>query len=340
VNVGKLRMTELAMGTFGTNPIQGTPTNPRAPDRIPGGSSSGSAAAVAAGLVPIAIGTDTGGSIRIPAACCGVVGLKPTYGLIGTAGIMPLAPTLDHVGVIAGSVRDAALALLGVADLAPADRLRGALERLVAAPGPRVFVVGVPEGDDFDDVHPDVAAALATSASRLEHAGATISRIRLPHVTTLIDATAVIVRVEASAAHAYRIDRGDTMAPFVRARLSAGLDVRAVDYLSARRELDAARTAFVREVFGIVDALLLPMTPEPALRLGETEGDPDTVGRRMARFARFARFFNGLGIPAISVPAGASREGVPLAVQVAAAPFQDDTVLAAAAALTRERECT
>lgn len=332
ITLGKVRMTELAMGTFGVNEIQGTPRNPRAPDRIPGGSSSGAAVAVAAGFVPAAIGSDTGGSIRIPAACCGVVGLKPTYGRVSLAGLMPLSPSLDHAGPLAGSVRDVALLLSAVAGHDAADAASaavavpdfiGILERRVTG-----LTLAIPDNDWFHDVEPVTQTALNRVARIFAKRGVVLKRLTLPDPRAMIDATATVVRAESAAAHRHRIARLPAVQRFVRERLDAGAAVLAVDYLEARAAMARLREAFVREVFAVADAVLIPMLPGPPPMLSEaTAGTPADVATRMARFARFARFVNGLGVPALAMPCSIDGEPLSLSFQLIAGPFREDVLL-------------
>jgi aspartyl-tRNA(Asn)/glutamyl-tRNA(Gln) amidotransferase subunit A len=336
--LGKLTMTELAMGTFGVNAVQGMPRNPRAPDRVPGGSSSGCGVALAAGLVAGAIGSDTGGSIRIPAACCGVVGLKPTFGRVSRAGVMPLSASFDHLGPMARSVRDVARLLAVIAGHDPADPASrrepvpdypALLDRQLTG-----IRVGVPAGGAFAEVEPDVAAALEEAAGRLAEAGATVVPRPLPDPRALTDATGVIVRAEAAAEHRERLADPEALQPLVRERLRAGVAILAVDYLAARRRVRALREALLEEIFVAVDAVLLPMLPGLPPTVAEaTAGTEAEIAARMAAFARFARFANGLGAPALAVPCGASATGVPIAAQLLAAPFAEDVLLRLGAAL-------
>lgn len=333
VTIGKVTMTELAMGTFGVNAVQGTPRNPRAPDRIPGGSSSGSAVAVARGLVPATIGTDTGGSIRIPAACCGVAGLKPTWGRVSRAGVMPLSPTLDHVGPLARRTSDLALLLSAIAGHDPDDPSSSAepvpdYHALASMPVAGLSV-GVPENDYFAGVDAEVAAAIEETLRVLAAAGVSVKRLVLPDPRPMMDATTVIVRAEAAAAHARALaEQPRVFQPFVRERLEIGAAIPAGRYREAVAACAALRATFVREVFAAVDAVVAPIVPVPPLTLVEaTAGSVKDVMDRMTRFSRFARLFNGLGVPVLALPCGRSAAGLPLAVQIAAAPFREQIVL-------------
>ena len=341
MTIGKLAMTELAMGTFGVNAARGTPTNPRAPDRIPGGSSSGSAVAVAAGLLPGALGTDTGGSIRIPAACCGVIGLKPTHGRVSRAGVMPLSPSLDHVGFLTSTTCDLALLLVAAGghdseDPASSARPVPDLETLAAVPA-EGLTVGLPEHAYFRDVEPGVAAAVAEAASVLSAAGVTVRAVTVPDPRPMMEATATIVRAEAAAEHeAAMRTRPADLDGFVRSRLEAGAGIPATSYIQAMDACRRLRSAFVDEVFTTVDALLMPMTPEPPLTLADaTSGSVERVMERMADFARVARLFDGLGVPALALPCGAPVSGLPPAVQLTARPFEEGVLLRLGAALER-----
>ena len=335
ITLGKLACTELAMGTFGINEVQGTPKNPWAPERVPGGSSSGSAVAVAAGLVPAAIGTDTGGSVRIPAACCGIVGLKPTYGLVGRSGIMPVSHSLDHVGPMARRVRDVGVLLSAMAgfDAHDAASVRRSASDYLGARDVRGLRVGVAAGDYFADVSAEVAAAMERAQHVLRELGMHVEPVTLPDPRAMMEATATIVRAESAAAHGHRLaGDGPPFQPLVRARLEEGLRVTAAAYLHALGLVARLRRSFVRDVFASVDCVLAPVLAERPPLLLEATGPPAQVAGRMARFAKFARLFNGLGIPVLSLPCGYTADGVPLGVQLAAAPFGEATVLAVGAA--------
>ncbi len=330
--LGKLMMSELAMGTFGVNAVQGTPRNPRAPDRVPGGSSSGCGVALAAGLVPGAVGSDTGGSIRIPAACCGVVGLKPTYGRVSRAGVMPLSLALDHVGPMGRSVRDVALVLAAIAGHDAADPTSSPAPvpdypALLDAP-PAGVRVGVPDDDYFGDVAPEVRESLDVAARRLASAGAAVVRRPLPDPRPLTEVTGTIVRAESAFEHRARLAEPDALQPLVRERLEAGCRIPAVEYLDARARLARLREAFLRDALASVDALLLPMLGDVPPRVEEaTAGSGEEIAARMATFARFARFVNGLGAPALVLPAEPVTTSLPVAVQLVGRPFAEDVLL-------------
>ncbi len=342
VTLGKLNMTELALGPFGDNAHHGDVQNPWRPGHCAGGSSSGSAAAVAAGLTLGALGSDTGGSIRLPAACCGIVGLKPTYGRVSRAGVMPLSWSLDHLGPMAATVGDTALLLAAIAGHDPRDATSS--RREVPADlaslddGLRGLRVGVPENYYFDGLDPEMAAAVRGAARVLERSGIALRPIRLPDPAAIADVCNILTRCESVAIHARLVrERPHDLQPVVRARLEVGFHVSAHDYLQASRLRSRLTREFVAEVFAEVDALVAPVIPAPAPPLASaTTGSVEEIVRRMGSFSRLTRPFNGLGLPALSVPCGLSTSGLPLAFQIVGRPFDERTVLRLGHAHERE----
>jgi aspartyl-tRNA(Asn)/glutamyl-tRNA(Gln) amidotransferase subunit A len=333
VTLGKLNMTELALGPFGDNAHHGDVQNPWRASHAAGGSSSGSAAAVAAGFVVGTLGSDTGGSIRLPAACCGVVGLKPTYGRVSRAGVMPLSWSLDHLGPLTRTVADTALLLGVIAGHDPCDATssrRGVpyYERMLGTPVEGLRV-GLPENYFFDGLDTEVDDAVRDAARVVESLGAEIVTVRVPDPRPVVDVSNVIARAESSAVHARIVrERPHELQPAVRARLEVGFHIPAHDYLQALRLRARCARAFVADVFAETDALLAPVIPEPAPALAVVKaGTVEEVVSRMGRFSRLTRPFNGLGLPALSVPCGFSREGLPLALQIVGRPFDEATVL-------------
>ena len=333
VTLGKLNMTELAMGPFGDNAHHGDVQNPWKTGHCAGGSSSGSAAAVAAGFALAALGTDTGGSIRLPAACCGIVGLKPTYGRVSRAGAMPLSWSLDHLGPLTRTVADAAALLALVAGHDPRDATssrRGVpyYERLLESPitGLRV---GIPENYYFDGITDEMEVAVRAAVRVLEELGARATPVRLPDPQPVVDVCNVIARSEAATVHARLVrERPHEVQPAVRLRLETGFHISAYDYLQALRLRARIARDFVQGVFGEVDALVFPVIPEPAPALEAAKaGTVAEVVARMGRFSRFTRPFNGLGLPALALPCGFSADGRPLALQIVGRPFDEATVL-------------
>jgi aspartyl-tRNA(Asn)/glutamyl-tRNA(Gln) amidotransferase subunit A len=333
ITLGKLNMSELALGPFGDNAHHGHVRNPWRAGHCSGGSSSGSGAAVAAGLAFGAIGTDTGGSIRLPAACCGVVGIKPTYGRVSRAGAMALSWSNDHIGPLARTVRDCAL-LLGI--MAGHDRDDATSSRRVVPDylatiehGPGGLRVGVPENYYFDGVDAEIVAAVRGAVARLAEHGAQVVELRVPDPAPIGDTTGLVSRAESATIHARVVkERPHELQAVVRRRLEVGLQVSAHDYLQALRLRARWTREFVRQVFVEVDVLVTPTTPEPAPALADVTAVPvPEVLRRMGSFTRFTRPFNGLGLPALSIPCGFSSAGLPLALQVVGRPFDEATVL-------------
>lgn len=333
ITLGKLNMSELALGPFGDNAHHGDCQTPWRAGHVAGGSSSGSAAAVAAGLAPGALGTDTGGSIRLPAACCGIVGLKPTYGRVSRAGVMPLSWSLDHLGPMTRTVRDAALLLGVVAGHDPRDATssrRAVPDYLAGLDAPIAGLrVGVPETYYGDGLDPEVAAAVGAAVRTLETLGARVHEVHVPDPQVASDVANVLARCESAAVHA-RIAREQPHAlqPAVRARLEVGFHVSAYDYLQAARLRARLARTFVRDVFAEVDVLVAPTIPEPAPAVAAVKaGTTEEVVRRMGRFSRLTRPWNALGLPALSLPCGFSATGLPVGVQVVGRPFDEATVL-------------
>jgi aspartyl-tRNA(Asn)/glutamyl-tRNA(Gln) amidotransferase subunit A len=336
ITLGKLNMTELATGPFGDNAHHGDAQNPWKPGHCAGGSSSGSGAGVAARLFPGALGTDTGGSIRLPAACCGIVGLKPTYGRVSRAGIMPLAWSMDHVGPMTLTVRDAAILLGVMAGADPADATAsrrpvpdyaGALAR-GRIEGLRI---GVPENYFFDGVEAEMAAAVRAAAREMDKLGARVTGIRLPDPGAMNDLSTIVSRAESAAVHGRLLrEHPGEMQAVVRRRIEIGLAIPAHDYLQALRLRAHLTREFVRAVFGEVDVLMAPVIPEPAPALpAVTSGDVEEIVARMGRFSRLTRPWNGLGLPALALPCGFAGSGLPLALQLIGRPFAEATVLRA-----------
>ena len=231
IMVGKAGLHELAYGITSDNPHFGTIRNPRKPDRSPGGSSGGSAVAVATGMAFVATGTDTGGSIRVPASFCGVVGLKPTYGLVDRRGVQPLGLSLDHVGPLARTVDDVRVALNAMSDGARRQTEPAAI---------REIRIGLPENFYFDTVEPDVKAAVQKAALRAEQLGARVIPIQVPDIEALNRAGLVILLSEAAAVHQIHLSRRGDFGTDVLALLDQGLLIPAADYVNAAASTQVA----------------------------------------------------------------------------------------------------
>jgi len=334
LTLGKLNMTELALGPFGDNAHHGDVQNPWRLGHVSGGSSSGSGAAVAAGLAAAALGTDTGGSIRLPAACCGLVGLKPTYGRVSRAGVMPLSWSYDHVGPLARTVRDAALLLGVIAGHDPLDATssrRPVPDYLAALEGGvKGLRIGVAGGFYADGLDTEVARALDAAVAALRGLGAAVEAVAVPEPGPMVAACSnVMVRAEAAVIHSRILkERPGELQPAVRDRMAPGLTVTASEYLQGQRLRARFTREFIDDVFSRIDVLATPTIPEPSPALAAAKaGSAADVIRRMGRFSRLTRPFNALGLPALSLPCGASADGRPLGLQLVGRPFDEATLL-------------
>ena len=335
VMLGKLNMTELAMGAFGDNPHHGPARNPWDLGHCSGGSSSGSGVAVAAGLAAGALGTDTGGSIRLPSAVCGITGLKPTYGRVSRAGAMPLSWSNDHIGPMARTAEDCALLLRTIAGPDPLDATaspRPVPDYVAALTRPvRGLRIGVPQRYFFQGLDAEMESAVRAAIETLQGLGASVEAIRPPDPQTMSDVTNIVSRSEATALHGHLLgQRPHDLGAFSRARLELGLRIPAHDYLQALRLRARLARAFAENVWSRVDLLAAPVIPEPAPPLAALDGSVEEMTVRQGRFSRFTRPFNGWGLPALSLPCGFSRAGLPLAFQLVGRPFDEATVLRAA----------
>ena len=341
VLVGKTGMHELAYGITSNNPHFGTIRNPRDPDRIPGGSSGGSGAAVAADMVFMAMGSDTGGSIRIPASFCGTVGLKPTTGRVSRYGVMPLDFSLDHMGPLTRSVRDAALTLQAIAGFDPRDETSSQVPVGDYLPSPGCSVrdtrIGLPQNFYFDRLDPEVDAAVRAMAAKAESLGARVIPVRVPDIAALNTVGRVILLAEASALMEKYLAKRDQFGADVLALLDQGRLVPATDYINAQRLRRMMQREFA-QLWPQVDCLFTPTTPTPAPRIGETttQFGEHTEDVRLAA-TRLVRGINVLGLPAISMPCGSDRRGLPLGLQIVGRPFEEALVLKVAAALEDAR---
>jgi aspartyl-tRNA(Asn)/glutamyl-tRNA(Gln) amidotransferase subunit A len=337
VMLGKLNMHEMAYGITSANPHYGPVRNPRNPEHSPGGSSGGSAAAVATGMVYMAMGTDTGGSIRIPAAFCGTVGIKPTYGRVSRFGCLPLGWTLDHMGPLTRTVRDAALVLNVIAGPDPKDPTASRRPVPDFVPEPQCSIrglrIGVPENFYFDRLDPDVERAVRGAIARAESLGASVRPVRVPDVAALNAIARVVLLAEAAAVALPALERRDQLGADVRALLDQGRLVPATDYINAQRLRRAMRRESDR-LWQNIDCFVTPTTPNTAPRIGETTvklgGHEEDV--RLAT-TRLVRGINALGYPALSIPCGVSSAGLPAGLQIVGPAFEEARILRVGAAL-------
>jgi len=337
VLVGKTGMHELAYGITSSNPHFGAVRNPWDRDRIPGGSSGGSAASVAAGMVFMAMGSDTGGSIRIPASYCGMVGLKPTYGRVSRYGAMPLGFSLDHMGPLTRSVRDAAAVLNAIAGYDRRDDTssRRPVEDYVpeAEPSVRDVRVGLAENFYFERVDADVERAVRGAFREAESRGAQVVAVRVPDMAAINTVGRLILLAEAAALMEPQLGQRDQFGADVLALLDQGRLAPATDYINAQR----LRRGMQREFAALwkrVDCLITPTTPITAPRIGETStsigGESEDV--RLAS-TRLVRGINVLGLPAVSIPCGRDGRGLPIGLQIIGKPFGEALILRVAQAL-------
>ena len=330
IPLGKTHLVEFAFGGWGRNAPMGAPWNPwdAKVHRVAGGSSSGSAVAVAAGLAPAAIGSDTGGSIRIPAALCGLTGLKPSYGVVSLAGVFPLATSLDSLGPIARTVEDAAILTAVMSGLdprdpatlaAPAIDFAGTLAEEPDLRGMRVTALGA---EQFTvPVQSDVLAARTEAIATLRSLGATVEEARAPFdLEDVMLRNGRIIAAESYALHrAYIEDESLEIDPWVRKRVLGGKSLSAADYIdefAARKRIAAGFAEWMRGR----DALLTPTLPITATPL-------DEVDEASTPLATFTRAANYLGACALSLPAGFSAEGLPIGVQLMGASYADATLV-------------
>ncbi len=355
---GRMNMDEFAMGSSGENSVYGPTQNPAAPGHIPGGSSSGSAAAVAAGLLHAALGSDTGGSVRQPAACTGTIGIKPTYGRVSRFGLISFASSCDQIGVIARSAEDAARVLECIAGQDEADATSASepvpVYTTAVHRGVRDLRIGVVKEYLSDGLPVPQRDAVAASAASLTAAGAQVRDISIPMSDILYPVYAVIANAEAASnlsrydgiryGHAEEEEEGTFHTSVianrnrgfgreVKRRIMIGTHVLSAGYRQQWFEQAARLRRRIRDeylrAFEDVDLLLMPVTPGPPERLGALMEDP----LRMYRSDVYTVAANLTGLPAISVPAGTDGDGMPLAIQIVAPAFREDLLFAAAGVL-------
>lgn len=324
--IGKTNTHEIALGVTNNNPHYGACRNPWDTARTPGGSSGGSAAAVASGMALAALGTDTGGSIRIPAALCGVTGLKPTYGRVSLRGILPLSWNLDHAGPLTRSVRDAALMLKvmsGYDELDPASQPSDSTDFInalrVGVHGKRIaFAVGA----FIEEADAEVLQAVRDAARVLRSNGAVVTELNADFLREAAQANALMTQADGAAFHRERLkEHPDWFGADVRLRLETGAAFTSSEYALARRTQAEVKRRF-ELLFQEYDALILPTTPIPAPLL---EGE--NAVERARQLTRFTAPFNLSGLPALSIPCGFTRERLPIGLQIVARAWDEGTVL-------------
>jgi len=326
VSLGKTGLHELAYGITSDNPHYGPVRNPWDPRRISGGSSGGSAVAVAAGMVSMATGTDTGGSIRVPASFCGIVGLKPTFGRVSTRGVLPLGFSQDHVGPLTRSVRDCAIAF---------QAMIGDPTGYVPPPAAdtRGVRIGWPKTYYFEKLAPEVWDAVQNARKTAEALGARFVDLDMPDMEALRQAASVALLVEAAAVLRPYLDRRSDFGADVLALLDKGRAVSGIDYLGAQRTRRIIGREFAK-LWTCVDCLFTATTPTPAPVIGETTTVLNGVKEDVRQAStRYTRGMNALGLPAISIPCGFSRTGLPIGLQIIGPARREDSLLQVAAAM-------
>jgi aspartyl-tRNA(Asn)/glutamyl-tRNA(Gln) amidotransferase subunit A len=324
VIVGKQNLHELGLGATSAASHFGSVHNPWNRDYVAGGSSGGSAAAVAGSLCYGSLGTDTGGSVRIPASFCNIVGLKPTYGRVSTRGANPLSWSLDHVGPMTRTVLDAAMLLEAIAgydarETTSVDRPVPAYAAAVNR-GASSLRVGVPREYFFAALDPDVETGVGEALAVLSKLTAGVQEVAIP-VSPVVNATVMLA--EGFAIHAARVRESPQLfQPPVLGRLRGGAAIETTTYIERRRELDEMRRA-APGLFANVDVLVTPTVPLLPVRIAEARDDDAGT----ALFARNTRPFNAYGLPAVSVPCGFARNGLPIGLQIIGPPWGEESIL-------------
>ncbi|NUQ80396.1 MAG: Asp-tRNA(Asn)/Glu-tRNA(Gln) amidotransferase subunit GatA [Bacteroidetes bacterium] len=355
--IGRTNMDEFAMGSSNENSAFGPVRHPMDPERVPGGSSGGSAVAVAAGLAMASLGTDTGGSIRFPAALCGIVGLKPTYGRVSRFGLIAYASSFDQVGPFTHSVEDAALIMEVLAGHDPLDSTSAPLPVPGYAAGLNKPVgklrVGIPDEYLAEGLNPEIKNRLLAVADRLKSEGATVTSVKLPHTPYCIATYYILTTAEASSNLArydgvrftsraekpatlnamYVKSRSEGFGPEVKRRIMLGTYVLSAGYYDAYYAKAQKVRRLIRQdfekAFESVDVLLTPTTPGTAFRIGEKTTDP----LEMYLSDIFTVSANLAGIPGVSIPAGLASDGLPIGVQLLGNHFDEATLLTTARAI-------
>jgi len=341
VVLGALNMTEFALGPTGHNPFYGACRNPWNPAHIAGGSSSGSGAAVAARIVYGALGSDTGGSIRLPAAANGILGLKPTYGRVPRSGAMPLSWSIDHVGPLARTAPDLARLLGVLAGHDPGDPTasRRPVPDYEAALGAGVagLRLGIPGNFFLDDVEPAIAALVEDALAVLERAGARRVAVTVPAAEHLTELGRTVVYTEAAALHGHWLrTRPEDYSPQVRARVATGVAIPAAAYAEALQLRALLLREFCTDVFSVCDVLVTPALAIEVPTLAATDvGGSASMWTTIARLLKCVAPFNYLGVPALSLPVGFAPRGLPAALQLIGRPFAEGRLLGVASAYQR-----
>ena len=333
--VGKLNLHEFAFGITSRNPHYGSTLNPWDLTKMCGGSSSGSAAALSSGFVPLTLGTDTGGSIRIPSALCGTIGLKPTYGLVSLKGILPLAWSLDHVGPMSMHVEDILISLNIITDRdsnAITDLKKELSDyRLHQEDDLKGIVVGIPNTFFYENLRKDIEEVILKGIKNFETLGASVREVEIPGIIEADRAAHTVLFSESAASLEIHVrNRPQDMGEEVMANVRLGMTIPATRYIQAQR----IRTKLVTElakVFSQVDLLVVPGTTvdAPSIESQEVSINSEKILDVRSALTRFTRYFNIAGNPVLSIPVGFSSQHLPVGMQVIGRPFNEDTLLRA-----------
>ncbi|MFL6322774.1 MAG: amidase [Nitrososphaeraceae archaeon] len=343
--IGTNNLNEFASGITGINYFYGSSKNPWNISRISGGSSGGSATAVATGMVPISLGTDSGGSVRVPSSLCGVVGMKPTYGRVSKHNVFPLSPSLDHVGCITRSAWDTSVVMEHIAGWDPLDETSKRKQvpiytKIIQKSSIKGIRIGMPKKYFFDHVHPQVESLFYDFIETLGSAGSIIVYNVDLHNTEKYHRVWQEIRLaEASEIHMKWLNtRANDYSYEVREMLVQGTKVSAVDYISAVNTVRKLRKEFLSILNNKVDVIMVPTTIIPAPRFNEetVSIDMNTVVDTREALLRNTILFNSTGLPAISIPIGLTKDNMPVAAQIIGPPFKEETILS----IAYNYECT
>ena len=332
IYLGKNNLHEFAYGATGENSLYGTCPNPFDSSRLAGGSSSGSAAAVGYGLCAAALGTDTGGSVRAPAALCGLVGLKPTHGRVSTEGVIPYSWTLDHIGSITRSAADAAI-LFSVLRDSPGP------VKFCSSPKLADLTIGIPEAFFFEQADSEILDSIDQLMGFLKQSGANLRKVPMPSMEYTRTVSLTVQMPEALSYHSrYLENRGDLYSQDFRAGLALGQCILAEQYIRAKRFIETYRHD-TNAVFSEVDLLLTPATPAIAPKIGAvevvTDGFSEPAGNAITRYTSF---FNMTGHPAITFPCGMHSSGLPMAAQLIGRHYEDEALIDIATEIERNQD--
>jgi len=345
LDIARLNMVEFALGVTGHNEITGNVRNPWNPDHMTGGSSSGSGSMVAARATFGALGSDTGGSVRLPAACCGVVGMKVTMGRVSRFGAMPLSYTLDTVGPLTRTVRDNAMMLAALAGYddndpssanVPVDDYLSGLET-----GVKDLKIGIPTSHFFDDIDPEIGDRFTATVDVLKAAGATFVDVDLPKRIAVTNAlTSLITASEGAALHQHWLEtRGDDYGVQTFGRFAGGLATPASRYIQALNLRTELLAEFNEMVFGHVDVMMTPMMIMDVPTIAESAvGADEKAAAMLAKVGHCSRPVNFLGLPGLAVPSGFAKSGLPSSIQFVGRPFDEATLYRVGRAYERETD--